>query len=88
MKILSISVLVCTYNRCEMLRQALDSLIHQRTDEEFTYEIVIVDDGSTDGTRDAVNEITSQSPVPIRYFYQQGSGVPGARNKCIREAQG
>lgn len=83
-----ISVNLCTYNRCEMLRMTLDSLLHQQTDEKFSYEIVIVDDGSTDGTSLLVQDIIKQSSIPIRYFREERVGVAAARNRGVKESQG
>lgn len=88
MKQIYISIVVCTYNRREMLRRALDSLMYQKTDGGFTYEILIVDDGSTDGTRDVVKEIASRSPVPVRYVREERMGISCARNRGIKESSG
>ena len=86
---MDISVLVCTYNRKEQLRYALDSIIHQETEGGLTFEIVIIDDGSTDGTEDAVKEIIKNTTtVPIRYVHKEGGGIADARNRSIAEARG
>ena len=45
-----VSVIVATYNRCEVLRGALDSLLHQETGGT-TYEVIVADNNSTDDTR-------------------------------------
>lgn len=66
MKQIDISVNVCTYNRAEMLRGALESLICQKTDGKFSYEIVVVDNASTDTTKAVVEEVATKSPVPVR----------------------
>jgi glycosyltransferase involved in cell wall biosynthesis len=83
-----ISVAVCTYNRAEMLRRALRSLLCQETDGVFSYEIVVVDDASTDNTADVVREIAARSEVPIRYVRKEGGGVAAARNAGVTEARG
>lgn len=88
MKQIDISVVVCTYNRAEMLRFALESLIWQDTDGKFTYEILVIDDNSTDGTNSVVTEISSRSEVPIRYVCEGGHGIGCARNRGIRESFG
>ena len=51
-----VSVVVITYNRASGLRNALESLLRQRTPEWLRYEIVVVDDGSSDSTSQVVCE--------------------------------
>ena len=88
MEQVDVSVTVCTYNRAEMLRRALGSLICPETDGAFSYEIVVVDDGSTDDTGDVVKEIAASSQVPVRYVRKEGGGVAEARNTGVAEARG
>lgn len=83
-----ISVIICTYNRAGMFRAALESLKCQETDGIFSYEIVIINDGSTDNTKDVVREVSQDSQVLIRYFFENGHGVANARNKGIKKASG
>jgi glycosyltransferase involved in cell wall biosynthesis len=83
-----ISIVMGTFNRSEMLRSALESLIHQETDQAFTYDIIVVDDGSTDDTPATVARAAEDSPVPVRYFRESGKGVASARNRGIRESSG
>lgn len=85
---IDITVAVCTYNRQALLRNALDSLIEQKTEDRFNYEIVVIDDGSTDDTKNVVAEIAQKSSVPVRYFYETGVGIARARNKSTYEARG
>jgi len=79
---------VATYNRAEMLRCALESLIYQKTDGIFSYEIVIIDDGSTDDTSNVVMEIAAISQVPVRYVRKEGEDVASARNKGVAVSRG
>jgi succinoglycan biosynthesis protein ExoM len=83
-----ISVIIPTYNRCEMLRGALESLLAEETGGEFAYEIVVVDNASTDATKAVVEQVTAGSPVPVRYFYQEIPGPAPARNCGVAEARG
>jgi glycosyltransferase involved in cell wall biosynthesis len=85
---IDISVGLCTYNRLKMLRNTLDSLLRQQTDGTLTYEIVIVDDGSTDETPIFVRELANCSSIPIRYFREERVGVASARNRVVRESCG
>jgi GT2 family glycosyltransferase len=86
---MDISVVVCTYNRIEMLQAALESLTCQETDEKFTYEVLIIDNGSTDGTCDFANSFIKKTPkVPIRYICERERGIAAARNRGIKEVRG
>jgi len=77
-----ISVIIPTYNRKEQLLHSIESVFNQ------TYsnmEIVVVDDGSTDGTRDEIKKIKDER---VRYIYlEQNMGPSGARNIGVKEAK-
>lgn len=75
-----VSVLIPTHNRAHYLAEALDSVIAQAYDP---YEIILVDDGSTDSTREMAQRYSR-----LKYFYQPHSGVSTARNVCIEKASG
>jgi glycosyltransferase involved in cell wall biosynthesis len=79
--ILNVSVIIPTYNRKNLLKRALHSVSIQTF---VPQEIIVVDDGSSDGTKDWVLE---GFPY-VRYIYQHNSGVSSARNRGIREAKG
>lgn len=76
-----ISVIIPTYNSDKYLCEALDSVLHQTCSD---YEIIIIDDGSTDSTR----EIIANRYNSVRYYYVQNNGVAAARNVGISMAQG
>ena len=67
MKTPLISVIIPTYNRSEMLSDALESLIHQENSGDFSYEIIVVDNASTDSTKTVVEQAAAKAPVPVRY---------------------
>ena len=77
----NVSICIPTYNRKEYLKETLDSILAQTYKN---YEIVIVDDGSTDGTADMIKSID----YPITYHWQENSGDAAARNKLIELAKG
>jgi O-antigen biosynthesis protein len=83
----AISVVVTCYNYGRYLKEAVGSVLTQ-TFRDF--EVVIVDDGSTDNTPDVVREIVAANPqLPIRAIRQSNSGQPAhTRNRGIREARG
>ncbi len=64
-----------------MVAQAVDSVLNQAIDD---CEIIVVDDGSTDGTRDVLKPYRNV----IRYVYQDNRGVSAARNRGVRESRG
>lgn len=82
-----ISVIIPTHNRREILVKSLTALFHQSVPKEH-YEIVIVDDGSTDGTETYIQSILQSSPVQTHYFSQMNKGPAAARNLGIRQAKG
>lgn len=82
------SVVIPTYNREQGLERVLISIANQTLDQKM-YEIIIVDDGSTDGTPQKVSEIQKIFPDHnIRYLHRQNGGPAKARNTGIREARG
>lgn len=80
-----LSVIICTYNRADFLKQALASLNAQTLSKD-RFEIVVIDDGSTDNTRDVIEPFIPD--LPIKYFYQKNAGLASARNHGIFAARG
>lgn len=76
-----ITVLLCTYNRIDMLPRALGSLFNQTLSGE-NFEILIIDDGSTDGTSDHVNSILKTKNHNIR-FYKFPKNYGLGTGRCI-----
>jgi glycosyltransferase involved in cell wall biosynthesis len=74
-----ISVIICTYNRADYLARCIDSVIHQTVEN---WELIIVDDGSSDRTFDVVNPYLEQFPN-IRYLKHKNRGAAYARNAGI-----
>lgn len=76
-----VSIVIPTFNRARYLRDALDSVFGQTV---RNFEVVLIDDGSTDDTKDVIKQYGSE----IRYFYQENSGRSVARNRGLAEARG
>lgn len=80
----TISVIIPTYNSASLLKEAIQSVL----DQSYTdYEIIVVDDGSTDNTREVVNEL-NQNSGKVRYHYQANRERSVARNHGISLAKG
>ena len=83
-----ISVIICTYNRCESLRDTLRALQGQALDEGESLEIIVVDNNSHDQTKAVVQDAVHDARWPVRYVFEAHQGVNYARNRGIREASG
>ncbi len=81
------SVILCTYNRCYNLPDCLAAL-EQQEDCGLTWEVVLVDNNSSDHTRAWVSEYASQSQLKLRYTFCPEQGLSHARNHGIQTAQG
>ena len=80
-----ISVIIPTYNCGLYLGEAIESVLSQTFQD---HEIIVIDDGSTDDTKNIVRKYVLKYPEKIRYFYQKNMGPSAARNVGIREAEG
>src|SRR5579864_9483261 len=75
-----ISVVIPSLNRAPLLRASLESLSRQTLGPE-RYEIIVVDDGSTDETANVCRQFAARAP--LRYFYIKNSGISAAKNLGI-----
>jgi glycosyltransferase involved in cell wall biosynthesis len=82
------TVLVCTFNRCESLRELLSSALAQQTGGAFTYEVLVVDNNSDDGTRDLVERLIAEGNGPLRYLFEGRQGKSFALNTGLGAARG
>ena len=83
-----VSVIVPTYNRADLLPAALDSVYSQT---HRPIELLVVDDGSTDGTPGVLREWTAvheEASFEVRTYRQPNSGAPAARNLGLIESRG
>jgi len=79
-----LSALLTTYNRDHLLDRVLQNICLQ-TLNQSDYELVIIDDGSTDTSAAVVQNF--QHRLPIRYFYQNNAGIAAARNHGLARAR-
>jgi len=75
-----VTVVIPTFNRANFVRQAIESVLQQRFQD---YELIVVDDGSTDGTRAVIESLGPR----VRYLYQSNQGAAAARNFGVRHAR-
>lgn len=77
------SVIIPTYNRGYIIQNAIESVLSQTY---TNYELIVIDDGSTDNTKEVLNQYGASSRV--KYYYKKNEGVSAARNYGIRRATG
>src|SRR4051812_40151675 len=83
-----VSVIIPTFNRAHCLGLSVRSALFQEGfAEPSALEVIVVDDGSTDGTKDLLSREFA-GDKRLRYFHQKNAGVSAARNAGIREARG
>ena len=76
-----ISIIIPTFNRAHFIGEAIQSALEQ---EILEAEIIVVDDGSTDGTREVVSNYAERFPLGfIKYLYQENAGPANARNRTL-----
>jgi len=76
-----VSIIIPNYNHASYLGDAIRSVLHQ---EYRSFEVIVVDDGSTDNSR----EVAEQFDDKIHYIYQENAGLSAARNTGIRASKG
>jgi glycosyltransferase involved in cell wall biosynthesis len=81
------TVIVCTYNRAESLRETLRALRAQATARSRRWEAIVVDNNSRDHTRAVVEEAQREWPL-LRYEFEKAQGLSPARNHGIGAARG
>jgi len=80
-----VSVIVCTYNRAEILPRIIGLLRHLDYPKD-KYEIIIVDNGSTDHTESIVESLIGQPGARVRYIFESQRGITFARNRGLEVA--
>ena len=85
---MKITVILCTYNRCRTLAKTLESLADSRLPVSVQWEVLVVDNNSSDQTRQVVADFCRRYPGRYRYLFEAQQGLSCARNAGIRESQG
>lgn len=85
---MNITVILCTYNRCGCLATALESVAASSLPDSVEWEVLVVDNNSSDKTRDVVEGFCRRYPGRFRYLFEPKQGKSYALNTGIREARG
>lgn len=80
---MQISIIIPAYNRAKLIPRAIESVLNQTWDD---WELIIVDDGSTDDTKAVINQYLTDKRVS--YYHQKNEGVCAARNHGAQKAKG
>lgn len=75
-----ISVILCTYNRAHNLAECFAHLDRQENSEEIDWELVVVDNNSSDDTASVVKKLAGQCTFKVRYLFEKKQGLSHARN--------
>ena len=84
----SLSVLICTYNRAELLTQTLEALSRAITPDACAVEIVVVDNNSTDDTPGVIRRAAAAGSIPVRYVHERQQGKSFALNAGLSVCRG
>lgn len=81
------SIIICTHNRADMLQQTLPLVCRQESPGD-KFEVIVIDNASTDRTRQVVNEVRDTFQFPIKYHFEPKIGLSYARNSGINLVEG
>jgi len=87
-KTIDLSIVICTYNRAQMLDDVLKSFSALKPVPDMTFELIVVDNNSSDNTRGIVERWQSRNEFPLRYLLEKRQGISYARNLAISEGKG
>jgi glycosyltransferase involved in cell wall biosynthesis len=87
-KLSQITVILCTYNRAHSLGETIESIVTQTLPQSLEWELLVVDNNSTDETPQVVEGCRRRYPGRIRYLFEPKQGVSHARNTGVRSARG
>ena len=82
-----ISIIICTYNRAQMLNDTLASW-HKVDKSNINVELIVIDNNSSDATADVVKAYQNSNNLAVAYFYESNIGLSFARNRGIKESRG
>ncbi len=83
---IDLTIVLCSRNRRDDIEITLDALAAQVWDG--SWDVLVVDNGSEDGTGELVGSLVAEFPVPLRLVVEETPGLAHARNRAIREVRG
>jgi len=81
-----VSLVICTYNRSQLLRHTLESITRLRPPMGAKWELLVVDNNSSDDTRPVAESFAER--VPLRYIFEPRQGKTRALTRALQEATG
>lgn len=87
MEKIKFSIIIATYNRLPYLQKCLESLLNQNYPKN-SYEIIVVNDGSSDGTGEYLKDMSSRFPSLLIHIDESHKGLPASRNKGASASRG
>ena len=84
---MDITVILCTYNRCDRLASALESVAVSRLPHSVSWEVLVVDNNSTDRTHEVVKRLVSRYPGRFRYAFEPRPGKSNALNAALHDTE-
>jgi glycosyltransferase involved in cell wall biosynthesis len=84
----TLSVIICTYNRADKLANCLDALRKTVPPIHWDWELLVVDNNSSDRTQELVGALLGSGALPVRYVFEAEQGLCAARNRGLAEARG
>lgn len=85
---MDVSVIICTYNRSGLLKNELETIAAMTVPRDLSWEILIVDNNSSDNTRETVDDFIKEKNIPVKYIFVPAQGKSRALNSGIKEADG
>jgi glycosyltransferase involved in cell wall biosynthesis len=85
---MKITVILCTHNRCESLSKALESLAASTLPDSVAWEVLVVDNNSSDRTHEITQSFSELFPGRVRYLFEPRPGKSNALNAGIKNAKG
>jgi len=82
------SVIICTFNRALSLKNSLKSIDKLIVPDNWPWELLVIDNNSSDVTRQIVESFSSNTKLKVKYFFEKQQGLSNARNRGIKESKG
>lgn len=83
-----ISIIIATYNRCNSLKDTIESIFNQVPSSDVNYEVIVVDNNSNDDTKSVVGQYQERFKTKLKYLFEPNQGKSYALNLGILKASG